>query len=169
MEQEKQEDESVNGKSKHVSGLVTAVSLIGVVLFVIFIFNVSEQDTALSPVISNEDLKSRCLPVPAVIAQRLNDGLNINGGGSIRNLQAVKSNDFESVYFISGDLQGSGLEGEGDIATFATNKMDETGLTLSVDAVATEFSDWPDVSTTNLGVSMGDDGYNESRKCATGS
>jgi hypothetical protein len=81
----------------------------------------------------------------------------------------VKSNDFASVYFISGDLQGSGLEGDGDIATFATNKLDATGLTLSVDAVATEFSDWPDVSTTNLGVSAGDDGYNESRKCVTGS
>lgn len=168
MEQEKREDESVDGKSNHVSGLVTMVSLVGVVLLVVFIFNVSEQDAGLSPVTTNEDLKLRCLPVPAVIAQRLNDGLNINGGGSIRNLQAVKSNDFASVYFISGDLQGSGLEGEGDIATFATNKMDETGLTLSVDAVATEFSDWPDVATTNLGVSMGGDGYNESRKCVTG-
>ncbi len=164
-----QGNENVNGKPKHVSGLVTVVSLVGVVLFVIFIFNVSEQDAGLSPVTPNGDLKSRCLPVPAVIAQRLNDGLNINGGGSIRNLQAVKSSDFGSMYFISGDLQGSGLEREGDIATFATNKMDETGLTLSVDSVANEFSDWPDVSTTNLDVSMGDDGYNESRECVTGS
>lgn len=157
MEQEKQPEELTWWKA------VLALVVLGVVSTLIWNsinFNDSVAETT-------EVVTSRCLSVPAVIAQRLNDGLNINGGGSIRNIHAVKSNDFASVYFISGDLQGSGLEGEGDIATFATNKLDETGLTLSVDAVATEFSDWPDVSTTNLGVSMGDDGYNESRNCVT--
>ncbi len=157
MEQEKQPEELTWWKA-----VLALVVLVGVSTLIWKSIDFSD-----SVVETTEVVTSRCLSVPDVIAQRLNDGLNIKGGGSIRNLQAVKSNDFASIYFISGDLQGSGLEGEGDIATFVTNKMDETGLTLSVDAVATEFSDWPDVATTNLGVSMGGDGYNESRNCVT--
>lgn len=114
---------------------------------------------------------SRCLSVPDVIAQRLNDGLNTDGT-SITNLRAVKSNDFPSAYFISGELNGPGLEDDGHIATFITNKLDYTGATFSADAIATEFSDWPNITSTNLlgeGASLstlvGSDGFDESREC----
>lgn len=112
-------------------------------------------------------IASRCLSVPADVIARIEGGLNVNGGGSLKNVKAVKSNDFESVYFISGDLQGSGLEGDGDIATFATNQFDYSGMTFSVDAVAGEFSDWPLGSGTSFNISMSSDGAQQSRDCAS--
>ena len=161
MEQEKET------KEEELSGWVLLIPLAVLIVVVVVLWNmfsaIGESDSV-EPSIKEV---AECLSVPSVIAERLNSGLNINGGGSIRNLMAVKSTDFESVYFISGDLQGSGLEGNNDIATFATNKLDYTGMTLSVDAVAVEFSDWPDVSTTNLGVSRSNKGYSESRKCVS--
>jgi hypothetical protein len=156
-------------QSKKKTSVVTWLVLI---VFVIIIAVVIDTASDAGPRVNDSvttEVVDRCLSVPEVVVERLNSGLNINGGGEIRNLKAVKSNSFESVYFISGDLQGAGLEGNTDIATYATNKLDYTGLTLSVDAVAVEFSDWPDVKTTNLGVSIGDEGYFESRECVTDS
>lgn len=160
MEQDKVE-------KKKTSPVTWLVLIVFVIIVAVVIDTASDAEPA--GVGSTSTVTSRCLDVPDTILERLNSGLNINGGGSIRNVKAVKSDTFSSVYFISGDLEGSGLEGSSDIATFATNKLDYTGLTLSVDAVAVEFSDWPDVKTTNLGVSIGDDGYSESRACVTGS
>lgn len=108
---------------------------------------------------------SRCMTVADNLTRRLNDGLNTDGT-SLTNLRAVKSNDFDDVHFISGILQGSGLGRETDIVTFVTIG---TGLTLSADYVAAEFSDWPNVSTTNFGISTSNDGYSESRKCVSNS
>ena len=71
---------------------------------------------------SNSSTANRCLEVSQFIISNIESGLDVYGGGSLRNAKAVKSNDFESVYFISTDIQGSGLEGDDDIATFATNK-----------------------------------------------
>lgn len=113
---------------------------------------------------TDEKIKSRCEDVPDFIVQRLEDSLNTEGI-TLRNIKAVKSNDFESVYFISADLQGPGLEGENDIATFATNKLDYSGLTFSADYVAKEFSDWPLGSTTKFNISMSNDGAQESKDC----
>ena len=118
---------------------------------------------------------SRCELAPDFLVQRLNEGLNINGGGSIVNVQVVKSNDFASVYFVAGELQGSGLEEKGDIAVFLTNKLDATGATFSADNIATEFSDWPNITTTALlgegftvGMLMSSDGFQEVKDCVTG-
>lgn len=158
MEQAKQEKQ----KTAPITWLILILFCTGIV----FVFNNATKDLPAKNQVSNTPV-SRCLSVPETVSQRLNDGLNINGGGSITNLKAVKSNDFASVYFISGELNGAGLEGAGDIATFVMNRLDTTSLTLSADTVASEFSDWPNISTTNLGVSIGDDGYDESRRCVT--
>ena len=33
-------------------------------------------------------------------------GLTVQGGGTLKNAQAVKSEDFENVYFISAEIDG---------------------------------------------------------------
>lgn len=175
MEQGKQSDLNVSEKPKHVSGLVTLASLVGVILLVVFIFNVSEEISGGSQVVTSEEEVSRCTQAPDFLVQRLNEGLNINGGGSIVDVYVVKSSDFDSIYFVSGELQGAGLEVKGDIATFLTNRLDATGATFSADNIATEFSDWPNITTTTLlgegftvGMLMSSDGFQESQKCVTG-
>lgn len=161
MEQEKE----VKKKTSPVTWLILIVF---VIIVAVVIDSASDAEQIATRDV-NESV-TRCLSVPENIARRLNEGLNIDGG-SVTSLQAVKSKDFESVFFISGILQGPGLGRDTDLITFVTNKLDSSGsgLTLSADAVATEFSDWPDISTTNLGVSIGDDGYDESRECVSNS
>lgn len=189
------EQEDLNKKAEEVGtvGMIFGFVILAVLFFVavkVLIFIWGAIGGALSPeqvnepetvneVVSEEVLEtemveaSRCLEVPDVMVTRLNDGLNIRGG-SIKNLSAVKSDDFSSVYFISGELDGPGLEREGDVATFMTNKLDSTGMTFSADAVATEFSDWPNITSTNLlgegvslGVLMASDGFRESQDCVS--
>ncbi len=128
-------------------------------LFIILIASGCQNGT-----VNNEFDTSRCEEVPESFVKRIESGINTQSI-ILRNAKAVKSNDFESVYFISADLQGPSLEGDNDIATFATNKMDYNGSIFSADAVADEFFDWPLGSSTDFNISMVNNGAEESRKC----
>jgi hypothetical protein len=109
-----------------------------------------------------------CLPVPPELVSSIDHGLTIQGGGTFRNAKAVKSIDYETVYFISGDLQGAGLEGDADIATFARNgELDGSGMIIAVDEVANEFSDWGDGRTMKSPITMSDDGASQSQDCVS--
>jgi hypothetical protein len=148
------------GLKKLLIGIFVIVFSVVLIIVVVSLFSANDKA---EQVVQNE--ASRCMSVPADVIARIESGLTVDGGGSLRNVKAVKSNDFESVYFISGDLQGSGLEGDNDIATFSTNQLDYSGMTFSVDAVADEFSDWPLGSGTSFNLRMSDDGARESREC----
>ena len=109
---------------------------------------------------------SHCENATDYIIQKIESGLNTKDI-FLRNAKIIKSNDFESVYFISADLQGAGLEEGLDIATFATNKLDYSGLVFSVNHVAEEFSDWGVGSKTDFNITMSDDGAQESYSCVS--
>jgi hypothetical protein len=110
---------------------------------------------------------ARCLPVPPHVLTSISQGLTIEGGGTLRNAKAVKSDSYQNVYFISADLQGAGLEGSDDLATFARNGLDDMGLVIAVDAVANEFSDWADGRIMTSPITMSDDGARQSQDCAS--
>ena len=114
---------------------------------------------------SSSSQVNRCENVPSFIISNIESGLEIEGGGSLKNAKAVKSNDFSSIYFISADLDGTGLEGDRDIATFATNKLDSAGLIFSIDHIAKEFSVFPFGKDTKTNITMSDDGAAESANC----
>jgi hypothetical protein len=111
---------------------------------------------------------NRCRVAPAALVSAISSGLTITGGGSLRNAKAVKSTAFEKVWFVSANLEGSGLEGADDIATWATNDLAGAGSIFAVDAVANEFSEWADGRTTDARFSLSGDGVQASRDCATG-
>jgi hypothetical protein len=114
------------------------------------------------------EASSRCENVPPALVAAMEEGLELTGGGgSLTNAKSVKSNDFERVYFISADIDGPGLEGPDDIGTWAKSGPLQVGggLILSVDNVAEEFSSWPDAGTTDVEMSMEDDGAEESKDC----
>jgi hypothetical protein len=93
-------------------------------------------------------------------------GLTITGGGSLRDAQMVESSNFEAVWFVSAEIDGSQMEGDGEIGTWATNAVkDGYGTTYSVDGFAKEFSDWGDGGKTDANLSMSDDGAEESKDC----
>jgi hypothetical protein len=70
---------------------------------------------------------------------------------------------------IAADIQGTGLEGEGDLGVWASNALEPgQGIVMAVDAVAQEFSDWPDADTTDANITSSSDGVSEARDCAEG-
>jgi hypothetical protein len=76
--------------------------------------------------------------------------------------------DFEKVYFVAAEIQGLGLEGDGDVGVWATNSKRAEGLILAVDGVAQEFSDWGDSDKTDAAIDQSADGVEEARACAQG-
>jgi len=106
---------------------------------------------------------SRCENVSMDIVSNIESGLKIQGGGHLKSAKAVKSKDFESVYFISAELEGEGMNNS--IATFATNRLGEGGSIFSVNYVAKEFSDWGFGPDTTADITMSDDGAEESVNC----
>ena len=130
----------------------------------------SKQEQTSQPTETEKPVEqaNRCLEVPEAVVASLNEGFNTEGL-ILRNAKAVKSSDFESVYFISADIQGAGLEGEDDIATFTTNSLESGGgIYMSVDRVAKQFSVFPDASNTDAKATMSDDGAEQSRDCVNG-
>ncbi len=138
--------------------ITTSVLLCGLILL-----SGCSSEKSNNEIASTENL-NRCENASEYIVKKIEGGLNTKGI-TLRDVKVVKSNDYESVYFISGDLEGPGLDGKNEIATFATNKLDATGLTFSVDAIADEFSDWPLGTNTDFNMTMNNDGAKESKDC----
>jgi hypothetical protein len=111
--------------------------------------------------------QTRCETPTEALVGIIASRLIVFGGGSLRNAQAVKSKDFDQVYFVAADIQGPGLEGSADIAVWAANRLDGTSglILLTVNNVAKEFSDWPDGARSDAKVAMTDDGAEEARIC----
>jgi hypothetical protein len=79
----------------------------------------------------------------------------------------VKSNDHPDIYFVSAELDGPGFEDPGDIGTWATTSPGGAEAIFSVDDLAKEHTTWRD-GTAVAGLSLDDDGAQESRACAGG-
>jgi hypothetical protein len=104
---------------------------------------------------------SRCENVPRWIVSGINESLN--SGVSVRGLQAVRSSAFDRGWLVSGDLEGPGLEGNDDYATWASNGVDRgNGTIQSADSAADEFSA---LAPLPYGFADDLDGYDESHDC----
>lgn len=109
---------------------------------------------------------TRCLPVATEVVKAIASGLTVTNGGTLRPARAVRSGDYERVFFVSAEIDGPGLEGDGEVGTWATNRIDSArGLIFAVDAFAREFSDWGDGRKTDAEFSLERDGAEESRSC----
>jgi hypothetical protein len=115
---------------------------------------------------SSQTATNRCIKVSRAKLDGIASGLTVSGGGSLRDGWAVKSEDFNSLYFIAAEIDGSGLEGNGDIGLWASNSLESgQGLILSVNSIAKEFSVWPHGDTTDSNITQFDDGADEAKKC----
>jgi hypothetical protein len=109
---------------------------------------------------------NRCAVVSQKKLNRIADLLTVSGGGSLANGHAVKSNDFESLWFIAATINGPQM-GPNTIGIWATNTLEAvTGGIFSVDSFAEEFSDWVVGSTTDANITQYDDGAQEAAQCA---
>ena len=110
----------------------------------------------------------RCEKVSNALLNAIAEGLTVSGGGTLREGYAVKSNDFAKVYMVAADIQGTGMEGDGEVGVWATNSLDGDGLIFAVDGFAKEFSDWGHGDTTDAHITQSSDGVDEAKECAGG-
>jgi hypothetical protein len=109
----------------------------------------------------------RCEKVSSAVLNAIAEGLTVTGGGTLRGGYAVKSKDFSKVYMVAADIQGVGMEGNGEIGVWATNSLDGNGSIFAVDGFAKEFSDWGHGDTTDANITQSSDGVSEAKECAS--
>lgn len=89
---------------------------------------------------------SRCINIPLDLISWIEEWLTIDGGGNLIWVQAVKSKDFENVYFISWYLQWAWIKDKSYIATFTTNSLEYWKWMIgSVNSFSKEFSEYPEL------------------------
>lgn len=112
---------------------------------------------------------SRCVPASAIQMDYVRTGIkDIQQSNDVLQGFAVRSNDFQQVWFIAAEITGPGIEPKQAIGLWAiTGEPEEPGIILSVNGFAIEFSPYPDGATTDAQTSQFDDGAQEALKCAT--
>lgn len=130
-----------------------------------FIFSDSDVPNTNTSQADEEVNEVACLEVPQNIVDWIEKGLTANGEAKLVNAQAVKSNNFEKVYFVSAEFTGPGFNNE--VGTWSTNNIEDEALVLSVNAMAKEFTDWfhGDREGAQFHVTMAYDGGYESQEC----
>ncbi len=94
-----------------------------------------------------------CISLPASVLETIASGEEPGVGmKSIRGF-AVKSADFNNVYFFAIEFSATGISSQTGV--WARNGID-SGIIMSVDGFAKEFTVWPDASKTDANISTAD-------------
>ncbi|MDZ7719743.1 MAG: hypothetical protein U5K72_13080 [Balneolaceae bacterium] len=143
-----------------------AVIFLGALIIIygiyIELFDHDELNLTNSSSVTNETIT--CLDVSEETIEWIE--LELIEGVALENVKAVKSNDFRSVYFISGFLVGGELSGD-DIGTFTQQNITDTGLVYAISREAKRYSNW--LEGDGERVTTQNHGYSESRNCISGS
>ncbi|MBA2569297.1 MAG: hypothetical protein H0V11_08125 [Actinobacteria bacterium] len=119
---------------------------------------------------SAEQPSAECKRVPAALVAAIQEGITVRGA-QLHNVYGVRSNDLEHAWYISGDLQGPGLDDNDDIATWAKSGDLKIGggQLIASNAQARAFSDWgaeaQPGSPAAEAASMDNHGAQESQAC----
>lgn len=108
----------------------------------------------------------RCQAATTDIMTPISNKLTVRGG-RLRNGYYVKSDVGGAVYIVSAEIDGAGLEGDGDVATWVTESPGGAGAIYALDDLARKHSGYRD-AREEANVSMDTDGVAESRDCAGG-
>lgn len=109
-----------------------------------------------------------CLSIAPDKIANIAQGLTVSGGGSLDAVtaRAVRSTDYDQVFFIAAEIDGTGMESAGEIGVWASNSLEPgQGLIFAVDGLATEFSDWGDGASTDAQMTIVSAGAQESKDC----
>lgn len=100
----------------------------------------------------------------AAIGKAIATGAQDGTGLEYVDAAAVKSEDFDEVYFVAMRFSATGVDDQTGV--WATNSLKPGGgLIMSVDGFAKEFTVWPDGGETDAQLSTADDGAEEAVAC----
>jgi hypothetical protein len=128
----------------------------------------SASGTAQKQSSQSQQAKTKCQRASRRLLDAIETGLTVTRGGNLRRGYIVQSKDFEKVYMVAADIQGSGMQGSDDIGVWATNSPQGEGVIYAVDGFAQEFSDWGDADKIAAAIDQTADGVEEARSCAKG-
>jgi len=120
---------------------------------------------AAAPTTTPAALSSSCKAAPRALVNAI--AARLTQRETLQNAQAVRS-PTKRVWFVSAEIDGPGLEGDGEIGTWAKAGplTPAGGVILAVDTVfAQVLSGWEPGDRTYSAVTMDDAGAEESRAC----
>lgn len=97
--------------------------------------------------------------IPATQAQLIQIKGGLEEGFTASNAYAIKSNDFEKVYFVACNLTGPGVS-EAVAVWSISGDSNAPGMIFCANHIAKEFSVYPLGSDTEANISMADEGAN---------
>lgn len=123
-----------------------------------------EEPTA-TPTTTNAGAGAECLAADSSIMTPLGNKLLVEGG-RVRSGYLVES-EAGGVYYVSAEIDGNGLEDDGDVGTWVTESRGGGDPLYAVNDVAMEHSDWSDAASASLETDT--DAEAASRACVTAS
>jgi hypothetical protein len=90
-----------------------------------------------------------CQAAPNAIVEAIETGLL--GGTRLSRTAMVRDPERSNVWLVAGEIDGPGVEEQGDVGVWATNNPQDPGTVYAVDPYADQFSDWgriPDPSVS---------------------
>jgi hypothetical protein len=115
-------------------------------------------------------LDPRCVPASAAQVDIIRLGVQgVQESNNIKSVWAVRSDDFERVWFVAAEITGPGIEPKQAIGLWAIpGELDVPSAgAWSVNPFALEFSDWADGPGSDAQLSEFDDGAQEALSCAS--
>lgn len=118
---------------------------------------------------ATEIKSSRCVTASNEQIEAIRAGIkDIAESNDVKSGWAVKSYDFEKVWFVAVKFFGPGMEnGTGPGLWAITGDINNSGMILAVDGFAKEFSPYPDAGKTDAAITITDDGAKEALLCAS--
>jgi hypothetical protein len=107
---------------------------------------------------------SRCVSVDESVVDAIAAGLG-SPGDSLRNAHAVRSNDYEQLYFVAAQMDTS-VYAEAIVGIWATDRIDDVGgMIFSANTAAGNFTDWDFYTPPVDDATPGLDGWSEAEAC----
>lgn len=108
-----------------------------------------------------------CERVPASLAAQLVDDHAVSGTGvSAGPAVAVRSPDFERVYFVAVDMAIPGTDG--GVGVWAVNDLSSPSSVFAVDGMAQQFTTWPDGDASAAAIDVADPSVETATECLSG-
>jgi len=124
---------------------------------------------ATAPAEAKEKTKPACERASRKLLDAIATGLEVSGGGGrLTRGYVVKSGEFARVYMVAAEIDGPGLQDDGDVGVWATNSKTPDGMIFAIDGAAQEFSDWGDGDKTDAAIDQSADGVSRAKDCAQG-
>jgi len=108
------------------------------------------------------DKRADCIQLPGSVMSAIASGEQDGVGMSPVIGYAIKSPDFSNVYFMAIEFKATGIGNQ--VGVWARNGI-ETGIIMSVDGFAKQFTVWPDASKTDAQISGADRNIDAVKSC----